>query len=191
VATKYIFKTFFLSVFFLFNSLAFAQENHEAALLKVILTKYYKNEKVIVKNRLQFLSLYCNKAPNNEEVNEVIQGNALLKKNAKAIRSQIDITLNEDWSKELNILFATEHQYLKSKVNACLSHEEFQKISKRYNDNNQRLMIVSKPIFFDSKYSLVKVAFYRNIEHNNGSYLLFENVNGVWIIKDILNEWAT
>ena len=117
--------------------------------------------------------------------------NELLKKNAKAIRSQIDISLNEDWSKELNILFATEHQYLKSKVNACLSHEEFQKVSKRYNDNNQRLMIVSKPIFFDTKYCLIKVAFYRNIEHNNGSYLLFENVNGVWTIKETLNEWAT
>lgn len=189
--TKCIFKLLFLSVFLCCNAIAFAQENQEAALLKVILTKYYKNEKVIVKNRLQFLSLYCNKAPNNEEVNEVIQGNTLLKKNAKAIRSQIDISLNEDWSKELNILFATEHQYLKSKVNACLSQEEFQKVSKRYNDNNQRLMIVSKPIFFDTKYCLVKVAFYRNIEHNNGSYLLFENVNGVWTIKETLNEWAT
>lgn len=189
--TKYIFKLLFLSVFLCCNTIAFAQENQEAAILKVILNKYYKNEKVIVKNRLQFLSLYCNKAPNNEEVNEVIQGNALLKKNAKAIRSQIDISLNEDWSKELNILFATEHQYLKSKVNACLSHEEFQKVSKRYNDNNQRMMIVSKPIFFDTKYCLVKVAFYRNIEHNNGSYLLFENVNGVWTIKETLNEWAT
>lgn len=184
-------KHLFLSVFLCCNSIAFAQANQEAALLKVILTKYYATEKVIVKNRLQFLSLYCNKAPNNEEVNEVIQGNTLLKKNAKAIRSQIDISLNENWSKELNILFATEHQYLKSKVNACLSQEEFQKVSKRYNDNNQRLLIVSKPIFFDTKYCLIKVAFYRNIEHNNGSYLLFENVNGVWIIKETLNEWAT
>ena len=189
--TKFNFKPLFLSVFLCCISLAHAQENQEAALLKVILTKYYKTEKVIVKNRLQFLSLYCNKAPNNEEVNEVIQGNNLLKKNAKAIKDQINITLNEDWSNEMNILFATENKYLKSKVNACLSQEEFQKVSKRYNDNNQRLMIVSKPIFFDAKYCLVKVAFYRNIEHNNGSYLLFENVNGVWTIKQTLNEWAT
>ena len=144
-----------------------------------------------MKNRLQFLSLYCNIAPNNEEVNEVIQGNDLLKKNAKTIKSQIDITLSEDWSKEMNAIFATENKYLKSKVNVCLSQEEFQKVSKRYNDNNQRLMIVSKPIFFDTKYCLVKVAFYRNIEHNNGGYLLFENVNGVWTIKETLNEWAT
>lgn len=191
MTTKFNFKPLFLSVFLCCISLAYAQENQEAALLKVILTKYYKTEKVIVKNRLQFLSLYCNKAPNNEEVNEVIQGNDLLKKNAKAIRNQINIMLNEDWSNELNILFATENKYLKSKVNACLSHEDFQKVSKRYNDNNQRLMIISKPIFFDTKYCLIKVAFYRNIEHNNGSYLLFENVNGVWTIKQTLNEWAT
>lgn len=191
MAKKFNFKQLFLSIFLCLNAVAFAQENKEAALLKVILSKYYATEKVIVKNRLQFLSLYCNKAPNNEEVNEVIQKNALLKKNATTIRSQINISLNEDWSKELNLLFANENQYLKSKVNACLSQEEFLKVSKRYNDNNQRLMIVSKPIFFDTKYCLVKVAFYRNIEHNNGSYLLFENVNGVWTIKEKLNEWAT
>lgn len=188
---KYNFKQLFLSIFIFFNSISYAQENKEAAILKVILNKYYKNEKVIVKNRLQFLSLYCNKAPNNEEVNEVIQGNELLKKNSSTIKNQIDITLNEDWSKEITAIFATENQYLKTKFNACLSHEEFQKVSKRYNDNNQRLMIVSKPIFFDTKYCLVKVAFYRNIEHNNSSYLLFENVNGVWIIKQSLNEWST
>ncbi len=181
----------FVFVFLSFSTLTFAQENKEASLLKVILSKYYKNEKVIVKNRLQFLSLYCNKAPNNEEVNEVIQNNPFLKKHAPTIKKQIDITLNEDWSKELQTIFATENTYLKSKVNACLSLEEFQKVSKRFNDNNQRLMIVSKPIFFGDENALVKVVFYRNIEHNNGGYLLFENINGVWTIKEILNEWAT
>lgn len=169
----------------------FSQENKEAALLKIILSKYYKNEKVIVKNRLQFLSLYCKKAPNNEEVNEVIQKNPILKKNAAAIQKQINITLDEDWSKEYNSIFAAENAYLKSKVNTCLSHEEFQKVSKRFNDNNQRLMIVSKPMFFGTNSALVKVVFYRNIEHNNGGYLLFENSNGVWEIKEILNEWST
>lgn len=183
--------TSFILLLVCFCNFTFAQENKEAALLKVILSKYYKNEKVIVKNRLQFLSLYCNKAPNNEEVNEVIQNNAFLKKHAPTIKKQIDITLNEDWSKELQTIFATENAYLKSKVNNCLSHEEFQKVSKRFNDNNQRLMIVSKPIFFGDKNALVKVVFYRNIEHNNGGYLLFENINGVWTIKEILNEWAT
>lgn len=184
-------KNVLLLLFLMFTTIASAQENDEAAILKVILNKYYKNEKVIVKNRLQFLSLYCNKAPNNEEVNEVIQGNELLKKNAKSIKFNIDITLNENWDQELNAIFATENKYLKTKVNSCLSHEEFQKVSKRFNDNNQRLMIVSKPIFFDTKYCLVKVAFYRNIEHNNSCYLLVENVKGVWTIKETLNEWAT
>ena len=188
---KSYFRQVFLMLFLCCTALGFSQENNEAAILKIILNKYYKTEKVIVKNRLQFLSLYCNKAPNNEEVNEVIQGNKLLQKNAAAIKRQIDITIQEDWSKELNAIFATENKYLKSKVNNCLSHEEFQKVSKRFNDNNQRLMIVSKPIFFDTKYCLVKVTFYRNIEHNNGSYLLFENVNGVWTITETLNEWAT
>ncbi len=180
-----------LIAFFGMGLPGFAQDNKEAAILKVILAKYYKNEKVIVKNRLQFLSLYCKKAPNNEEVNEVIQKNPFLKKNAAAIQSQINVTLDEDWSAAYNTIFATENQYLKSKVNNCLSHEEFQKVSKRFNDNNQRLLIVSKPIFFGTNNCLVKVVFYRNIEHNNGGYLLFENVNGTWTIKEILNEWAT
>lgn len=188
---KHIFKQLLIAFSLFFFSLAHSQENHEVALLKVILSKYYKTEKVIVKNRLQYLSLYCNKAPNNEEVNEVIQGNELLKKNASEIKKQIDISLNEDWSEALNTLFDTENKYLKSKVNSCLSLEEFQKVSKRYNDNNQRLMIISKPIIFASKYYLVKVAFYRNIEHNSSRYFLFENINGIWIIKETLNDWTT
>jgi len=191
VTLKWNFKPALLLLLFCCSLTSFGQENKEADILKILLNKYYKTEKVIVKNRLQFLSLYCNKAPNNEEVNEVIQNSKLLQKNAATIRSQINITLQEDWSKELNTIFATENKYLKSKVNNCLSHEEFQKVSKRFNDNNQRLMIVSKPIFFDTKYCLVKVTFYRNIEHNNGSYLLFENTNGMWNIIETLNEWAT
>lgn len=181
----------FLAFALCFTSFAFSQKNEEAPILKVILAKYYKNEKVIVKDRLQMLSLYCKKAPNNEEINEVIQKNPVLKKYAESIRSQINITLDEDWSKEYNTVFATENGYLKSKVNHCLSHEEFQKVSKRFNDNNQRLLIISKPIFFGTNNCLVKVVFYRNIEHNNGGYLLFENTSGVWTIKEILNEWST
>ena len=146
--TKYNLNQLFIAVFLFCSSFVFSQENNEAAILKVILTKYYQNEKVIVKNRLQFLSLYCNKAPNNEEVNEVIQGNKLLQKNAGVIKKQIDITLQEDWSAELNTIFTTENKYLKSKVNNCLSLDEFHKVSKRFNDNNQRFLFVSKPIFF-------------------------------------------
>jgi hypothetical protein len=53
-------------------------------------------------------------------------------------------------------------------------------------------MIISKPIYFgNGNNALVKVAFYRSIEHNSGSYLLLEKVNGIWTIKDYLNKWAT
>lgn len=182
----------FFFAFFLVTAQTNAQETDNAALLKVIFTKYYKNEKVIAKGRLQLLNFYCKKAPNNEEVLEVISKSDLLKKNADEIKKQIDVTLDEDWSAAYNILFTNQNQYLKSKVNACLSFEEYKVVSDRENQNNQRLLIVGKPIYFsNATYALVKITFYRNIEHNNGSFLLFEKVNGVWIIKESLNEWAT
>ncbi|WP_395053147.1 hypothetical protein [Flavobacterium sp.] len=179
-----------LVLFWIFN-FGYSQANQDAAILKVLLTKYFKNEKVIVKNRLQYLSLYCNKAPNNEETFEVISKSELLKKNAAIIKQQVANKVEENWNTEIIEIFNNQNQYLKSKVNNCLSLEDYQKVSKRYNDNNQRLMIVSKPMYFETKYCLVKVAFYRNIEHNNSSFLLLENVNGVWIIKEYLNEWST
>jgi hypothetical protein len=182
----------FLLGFMFLTTMSFSQEADNSAILKIIFTKYYKNEKVIAKGRLQLLNFYCGKAPNNEEVLEVISNNDLLKKNATEIKKQIVIGLNEDWSKEYNLLFDNQNQYLKSKVNACLSLEEFQKVSEQYGENNQRLLIVNKPIYFaNSQYALVRVAFYRNIEHNSGRFLLLEKVNGEWIIKEYLNEWAT
>ena len=182
----------FFLLFLLVTPMSFSQEADNTAILKIIFNKYYKNEKVIAKGRLQLLSFYCNKAPNNEEVLEVISGNELLKKNAAEIKKQIIVGINEDWSKEYNMLFDNQNQYLKSKVNACLSLEEFQNASKQYGENNQRLLIVNKPIYFaKSQYVLVKVAFYRSIEHNSGRFLLLEKVNGEWIIKESLNEWAT
>jgi len=172
--------------------LSFAQTEDNTALLKIIFTKYYKEEKVIAKGRLQLLRFYCQKAPNNEELLEVISQNDLLKKNAAEIKKQIVIGLNEDWSAEYNILFNNQNQYLKSKVNNCVSLEEFQAETAKYGENNQRLLIVNKPVYFaKNQYALVKVAFYRTIEHNSGRFLLLEKVNGVWIIKDYLNEWAT
>jgi hypothetical protein len=186
-------KAFFkiLFIFLLVNQSSVCQEKDNAQLLKILLTKYYANEKVIVKNRIQFLHLYCTKAPNNEETLEVINKNELLKKNATQIKKEISINISEDWSKEYNLLFQKEHQYLKSKVNKCTSFEEFQKIATQIDDNNKRLMIISKPIYFAKKYCLVKVAFYRNVEHNSGLYFLFENINGTWTIKETLNEWNT
>jgi hypothetical protein len=186
-------KTFYflITLFFINTVSVLSQEMENAAILKVIFTKYYKTEKVIVKGRLQLLSFYCNKAPNNEEVIEVISGNELLKKNAAEIKKQI-VFVNENWSEAYNILFDNQNQYLKSKVNACVTLEEFQEISKQYGENNQRLLIVNKPIYFlKNQFALVKVAFYRNIEHNSGRFLLLEKVNEQWIIKEYLNEWAT
>ncbi|MEC4003877.1 hypothetical protein OX283_004350 [Flavobacterium sp. SUN052] len=183
---------FKLLIAFLFCfQIGLTQENQDAAILKILLSKFYQNEKVIVKNRLQFLSFYCNKAPNNEETFEVINKNELLKKNSAEIKKQVNNKLEENWSAEMNSIFNNQNQYLKSKVNNCLSLEEFHTVSKRFNDNNQRLMIVSKPIYFAQKYCIVKVAFYRNIEHNSGSYFLLENSKGIWTIKETLNEWAT
>ncbi len=180
-----------IAAFLFCFQIGFSQENQDAAILKILLSKYYQNEKVIVKNRLQLLSFYCSKAPNNEETFEVINKSSLLKQNSAEIKKQINNQLQEDWSKEYNSVFNNQNQYLKSKVNACLSLDEFHKVSIRFNDNNQRLMIVSKPMYFAKKYCLVKVAFYRNIEHNYGCYLLIENSNNVWIIKELLNEWET
>lgn len=181
-----------LIAFLLISPLAFAQEADNAAILKIIFTKYYKNEKVITKGRLQLLSFYCQKAPNNEEVLEVISKSELLKKNADEVKKQIDIMVNENWSAAYDILFDNQNQYLKSKVNACMSFEDYKVASDRLNQNNQRLMIVSKPIYFaKNTYALVKVAFYRNIEHNSGSFLLLQKVNDEWTVIQYLNEWAT
>lgn len=178
--------------FFINTAGMLAQDADNAAILKLIFTKYYKNEKVIAKGRLQLLNFYCKKAPNNEEVLEVISKSELLKKNAAEIKKQIVITLDEDWSAAYNILFDNQNQYLKSKVNECLSFEEYKVVSDRENQNNQRLLIVNKPIYFsNNNFALVKIAFYRNIEHNSGSFWLLEKINGVWTYKEALNEWAT
>ena len=184
--------TKFLCCFLLLSKVALAQENDNAAILKTIFSKYYANEKVIAKDRLQLLRFYCKKAPNNEEVLEVISKSDLLKKNAVDIKKQIDNKIDEDWSAAYNLVFNNQNQYLKKKVNDCLSFEAYQKESDKYGENNQRLMIVSKPIYFsNNNFALVKVAIYRSIEHNSGSYLLFEKVNDIWTIKDYLNVWST
>lgn len=182
----------FLFVFLLLSNAVLAQESDNAAILKSIFTKYYANEKVIAKGRLQLLSFYCKKAPNNEEVLEVISKNDFLKKNADEIKKQIISNIDEDWSAAYNLLFNNQNQYLKKKVNNCLSFEEYKSVSEKYGENNQRLMIVSKPIYFSKNtFALVKVAFYRSIEHNSSSYLLLEKVNDIWTIKEYLHAWST
>jgi hypothetical protein len=184
--------TMLCAFFLLTTGTVFAQDQEDATLLKILFNKYYKEEKVITKGRLQLLSFYCKKAPNNEEVLAVIAENDYLKKNAEAIKSQIDPKINEDWLAAYQLLFNGQNQYLKSKVNNCLSMEEFKVSYTQHGENNQRLMIISKPIYFSNHNSaLVKVAFYRTIEHNSSSYLLLEKINGIWTIKEYLHEWST
>jgi len=119
----------FLFWLFFCTQIAAAQNNSNAALLKIILTKYYTNEKVIVKDRLQTLFLYCDKSNNNEEVFETITKSEILKKNAIEIKNQIQDKTDANWSTEYESIFAIENSYLKSKVNNCLSLQEFQKIA--------------------------------------------------------------
>ena len=73
----------FIFFFLLLSTAVFAQESDNAAILKSVFTKYYANEKVIAKGRLQLLSFYCKKAPNNEEVLEVISKSDFLKKKCR------------------------------------------------------------------------------------------------------------
>lgn len=182
-----------LCIICLFFQWSFGQENQNQLILKTILENYYKNEKPVYKGRSQLLYLYCNQPKNNEELIEAVKG----KKLPKDFLSEIQIKINDngpekDWSNELDQIFTLDKNQLKSKVNSCLSLEKYQEISKRLNLNNQRLMIVNKPIYYSKgTIALVKVVFFRNIEHNSGTVLLMEKVNETWTIKEYLNSWST
>lgn len=171
---------------------SFAQSNDELV-LKTILQRYYKAEKPVYKGRSQLLYFYCNRANNNEELLGTIQDRKLPKDFLNDIRQKINSDIAEqNWSAELNAIIETDKTNLKIKINDCLSLEKYQEVSKRLNLNNQRLMIVSKPLYYPKQnIALVKVVFYRNIEHNSGSVLLLEKINGEWIIKEYLNPWST
>lgn len=185
------FKILFIIVFFC--QFSFAQENQNPLVLKTILETYYKNEKPVYKGRSQLLYLYCNQANNNEELIEAIKDQKLPNEFIKEIRTKVNTDIAErDWSNELNSIYNLDKNNLKTKINSCVTLEKYQEISKRLNLNNQRLMIISKPLYFSKKnIVLVKVVFFRNIEHNSGSILLLEKVNENWTIKEYLNSWST
>ena len=124
---------------------------------------------------------------------EAIQDRKLSKEFMQEIKSKIKSDITEkDWSAELSTIYETDKTKLSAKINDCLTLEKYQEISKRLNLNNQRLMIVNKPLYdLKNNIALVKVVFYRNIEHNSGSVLLLEKINGEWIIKEYLNPWST
>lgn len=187
-------KTHFKPVLFalLFATQISTAQSDAAAILKVVLQTYYKNEKPIYKGRNQLLFLFCEKANNNEEIFETVNRLKLPPDEARAIKRQVADSSPQNWEAEIAQIFADDHTKLGIKVNACLSLDEYREKQQRFNLNNQRLMIVSKPILFaGGKKALVKVVFYRSIEHNNGSVLLLEKQNNNWEIKDSLNPWST
>ena len=176
---------------FLFPLFCVAQHREDAAVLKTILLRYYKTEKPVYKNRSQLLYLYCERANNNEELVEAMQGTKLPPDFKKEIRAKINDATPLNWLAQLEAIYPTE-PLLKQKISQCLTLEKYHEVSRRLNPNNQRLMIISKPLYHSkSNIALVKVTFYRNIEHNNGAVLLLEKTGDKWIIKEYLNHWAT
>ncbi len=182
-----------LLFFIFFFQISFGQFDNDQLILKTILTNYYKNEKIVVKDRSQLLYLFCNKANNTAEIFEAIKD----KKLPQVFFNEIKTALKNDvsktnWQANLNAIYAKDTSKLKQKIGTCHDLESYQTISKKLNLNNQRLLIICQPIYYSkSNLALVKVTFYRNIEHNNGVILLLEKVDSNWVIKEYLNKWAT
>lgn len=168
-------------------------QSQDEAVFKTIVSRYYKTEKPVVKNRSQLLYLYCERAPNNEELIEAIQLEPSLPQTLKtAVKQSIGKPVNGNWNAALEALPEADPSKLKQKIAGCYGLEQYQTLSKRLNLNNQRLMILNQPIYdIEQKYALVKVAFYRNIEHNSASVLFLERTEHGWIIKKYLNPWST
>lgn len=189
-------KAFYIQTFLfvlLLNPLFSLAQNDDTEVLKTILHRYYKTEKPVYKGRSQLLYLYCNRANNNEEIFEAIKNRKLPDDFLNQIRNKVNTDFAEkDWSAELLSIYENDQTKLQQKINNCLSLEQYQEVSKRLNLNNQRFMIISKPLYYPKgNLALVKVVFYRNIEHNSGSILLLEKTTAGWQIKEYLSPWAT
>ncbi|HEX8268841.1 MAG TPA: hypothetical protein VF581_03020 [Flavobacterium sp.] len=185
--------TRWLLLLMLYSVPFFGQQQEDTKILNAILLNYYKNEKVIYKGRNQLLFLYCEKVNNNEQILETANTLKLPKATIAAIKSEMlsDVAV-ETWSADLETIYTSDKSSLKTKINKCLSLDEYLNHYKKPNLNNQRLMIISKPILYSNgNMALVKVVFYRTIEHNNGSVLRLEKVGDEWHIKEYLNEWST
>lgn len=171
-----------------------AQDEDQKGILSAVLHQYYKNERPVIKGRgSQYLFFYCTRTNNNPEIFETVNAMKLPKETVSDIRKQVAQNVSpEDWSAELEAIFASDKTKLQMKVNECLSVEQYQEKRARLNLNNQRLLILYKPVFFENKTkALVKLVFYRTIEHNSGSVLLLEKTDKGWTIKDNLNPWQT
>lgn len=177
----------------LFSRQFLAAQTDDAQVLQTILQRYYKTEKPVYKGRSQLLYLYCNRANNNEEIFEAIKNRKLPNEFLQQMRVQVvNDQTDKDWSAELNSIYENDQFKLRQKIVECLSLEKYQEVSKRLHLNNQRFMIISKPLYYQKdNIALVKVVFYRNIEHNSGSILLLEKTATGWEIKEYLSPWAT
>jgi hypothetical protein len=163
-----------------------------AVLLKLLLNRFYAQEKPIVKNRLQLLYFYRDKAPNTLEMWDGCRNHPILQSQLEAIKKQVQTPkAPETWEAEFSILFAKENQYLKQKVQQPVTLEQFEKDTQRFGENNQRMMIVNEPIYLEQGYCLIKVGFYRSIEHNSGSFFLFQKKGDTWQFVDEFNRWET
>lgn len=117
---------------------------------------------------------------------EAVKKNNLPKDFLSEIKQKLKIdNLSENWSQELNEIFVLDKTLLSQKINNCQTLENYCVLSKKTGLSNQRLMIVNKPIFYSKKeVCIVKITFYRNIEHNNGLILLLEKSENKWVIKE-------
>lgn len=185
-------RTLFTLAALVFTASVFAQ-SASTGILETIVKNYYKNEKIVVKGRQQLLFLYCEKANNNEEIFEAVQNLKLAAAEVKSIRNQVNSDVQAaNWQSELESIYSADQTKIQQKINDCLSVEQYQERRAKLNLNNQRLMIISKPVFFEKgNKALVKVTFYRSIEHNSGSVLLLQKNESGWIIKEHLNPWST
>ena len=180
-----------LALMLLITFSARAQDS-DADILKVIVEHFYKNEKPVYKNRSQLTYFYCEKPNNNEEIFETVRKIKLSPKETQSIRKQVNAaTQTGSWQQELETIFVDDKSQLSTKINSCLTLEQYNE-TRNPKLNNQKLMIVSKPIFYQNQtHALVKVVFYRNIEHNNGSVVHLEKIANKWVVKEFLSEWAT
>lgn len=187
-------KQIFIGLFLLIlPSILWSQNSDDDAILATILKQYYKNEKVVVKGRgSQFLFLFCDKSNNNEEIYETINSLKISSESKQNLQQQIADKSSQNWNSSLEKFTANHSPFWKSKINDCLSLEEFQKKQAIQNLNNQRLLIVYKPLFIkENNHALVKIVFYRTIEHNSGVVLYMEKTTSGWKIIEQLNPWTT
>ena len=168
-----------------------SSEPKEAGLLRYILKKNYQPEKIIVKNRMQLLFFYCQKAPNTPEILQVIKDNPELKSFEKELKAAFKMPSTDNWNAELTWICEQEGKSLTNKINGCKSKEDFLAITEKKGSLIQRLLIVNKPIYFGSNQVLVRVASFKSSEHNSSGYYWFEQTEQGWVFKKIISDWTT